>query len=308
MHFLATMLACTKKHGERERQQPCWAAVQVRHEHARYTPRDPQFWDGVPQVFSVIDGKPGTLLWIYGGPILGPLSDHLGPDCPLVSLNLSEEELATLSAPFRMQAIADLFARQIRDRSPHGPYYVSGWSLAAVLAYETAQRLVQQDCQVDLIVLIDPPSLNYHHSSLAQRIVGRLRREFYHLSKLRQMDFRQTRAYLAGRWEWLRVRLLTRRWEAEYKPEQSTPPNSFEKVLWLAFTTYVPSPFQNRVLIIEARERSADPSGKAAAEWTALATNSKAYSIPGDHMTMFHPPNVESLAATIRNAIGSFCG
>ena len=52
----------------------------------------------------------------------------------------------------------DAYLREIKAVQPSDPYYLGGWSMGGVIAYEAAQQLLQQGFQVKSLVLIDSPA------------------------------------------------------------------------------------------------------------------------------------------------------
>jgi len=245
------------------------------------------------------------MFWIGDGQTFRHLSAVLLPDIELVPITLSPHNLASLDPPFRMEEIAALVSPKIRNSGIPGPYLVGGWSLNALVAYETARRLEKDGNKVDLAILLDPPNLGMGPTPPLRKVLHRIRRELFHLSRLRHMTFSEARTYLVGRIDWLKVRMQRRRWAASAPQisghDQAT--RSWEETLWLAATTYLASPWDGHICLLQAKHRSADPSWNPSAEWPRLVINLEASVVPGDHATMFEPPNVTELAASIRASI-----
>ena len=55
----------------------------------------------------------------------------------------------------RLEDAAGECVKLIREIQPQGPYAVIGWCAAGVLAFETAQQLVQMGHEVSFIGIID---------------------------------------------------------------------------------------------------------------------------------------------------------
>jgi arthrofactin-type cyclic lipopeptide synthetase C len=80
------------------------------------------------------------------------LGQHLPGDYPiygLPGLALGEAHLDS------MEGLAARMVGLIRERQPHGPYRVAGWSFGGVLAYEIAMQLLGLDEAVAFLGLID---------------------------------------------------------------------------------------------------------------------------------------------------------
>jgi thioesterase domain-containing protein len=81
------------------------------------------------------------------------LAKSLACDRPVYGLQAAAfagvPELHTISA------MAEAYVSRIRTVQPHGPYYLGGWSLGGIIAYEIAARLRAQQESVALIAIID---------------------------------------------------------------------------------------------------------------------------------------------------------
>jgi pyochelin synthetase len=52
----------------------------------------------------------------------------------------------------------DVYLQEIQSVQPSPPYRLGGWSMGGVIAYEAAQRLIQQGLEVESLILIDSPA------------------------------------------------------------------------------------------------------------------------------------------------------
>ena len=59
-------------------------------------------------------------------------------------------------APRTVEEMAADYRQEIRTIQPEGPYYLGGYSLGGLVAYETAQQLKRQGQDVGLLLLLDP--------------------------------------------------------------------------------------------------------------------------------------------------------
>ncbi|HEU4963605.1 MAG TPA: amino acid adenylation domain-containing protein, partial [Bacilli bacterium] len=92
----------------------------------------------------------------YRGGVLcyAPLAHALGEEVPIyglqaVGFSSDEEPLDDIGA------MAERYLHEIRQRQPHGPYRLAGWSMGGLIAYETAKRLELEGEQVEYLGLID---------------------------------------------------------------------------------------------------------------------------------------------------------
>jgi len=79
-------------------------------------------------------------------------SDQLFYGLQSVGLNGKQEPLTSI------EDMATHYVKALRNVQPKGPYFLGGWSLGGVIAFEMAHQLRQQDCEIALLVLLDSPA------------------------------------------------------------------------------------------------------------------------------------------------------
>ena len=127
------------------------------------------------------------------------LARYLGGDQPVYgfqSQGLSGEQSAFLT---RIEEMATRYVEELVALRPDGPYYLGGYCLGGVLAYEMAQQLQAKGREVGLVVLLETYNFNTVSSSKL-----RSRKSFHTLQKV---WFHAANLGLAGshnRWKFLR--------------------------------------------------------------------------------------------------------
>jgi len=95
-----------------------------------------------------------------GGTVLSyvELARQLGPEQPVYAFQ-SPADGTLLDEVTTMEQMAELYIRMMRTVQPSGPYFLSGWSLGGLVAWEMARQLTDAGEQVELLALIDtyPP-------------------------------------------------------------------------------------------------------------------------------------------------------
>jgi amino acid adenylation domain-containing protein len=81
---------------------------------------------------------------------LGDLARFLGPDQPFYGFQDGPQN------PARIPNLASLYVREMQREQPHGPYFLGGVCLGAVVAYEMGQQLLKQGEEVALLAMIEP--------------------------------------------------------------------------------------------------------------------------------------------------------
>jgi thioesterase domain-containing protein len=100
---------------------------------------------------------------LYGVPPDGdafcylPLSRQLGPSQPVFAFEAPGLEGA--QAPLAsIEALAAHYLADLRAFQPDGPYYISGYCLGGIVAFELARQIREQGEHVALLALIESPS------------------------------------------------------------------------------------------------------------------------------------------------------
>nr|WP_231873860.1 non-ribosomal peptide synthetase [Luteibacter rhizovicinus] len=85
------------------------------------------------------------------------LAQHLDADQPVYAL--AATGLAEGETPYSSMAeLATVYLDAIRQVQPSGPYYLAGWSLGGMIAYEIAHRLLSSGKAVHFVGMIDTSS------------------------------------------------------------------------------------------------------------------------------------------------------
>ncbi|MES1243385.1 MAG: amino acid adenylation domain-containing protein, partial [Acidobacteriota bacterium] len=103
-------------------------------------------------------GTRPPMFWVHpaGGNVLcyAPLSRALGDDFPVYGLQA--QGLDGTLAPFTdIGDMAAHYLSEMEEVAPEGPYYLGGWSLGGVIAFEMARQLRERGREVKLLVMID---------------------------------------------------------------------------------------------------------------------------------------------------------
>ncbi|GAB2668333.1 type I polyketide synthase [Saccharopolyspora gloriosae] len=253
--------------------------------------------------------RPLFLFHPAGGPtsVYQPLVAGLGADQPCFGL----ERLDDLGT---VELKAERYVELIRERQPEGPYRLGGWSFGGCLAYETARRFAALGERVEFVALIDTIlPLPDPGATQAELVLRRYERFAEHVE----------RTYgVALDLPWQEMVELD---EDEQMRRVMTALSSSDigigaGVLHHQYTSYVdariaeryrPKPFDGRVLLYRAQEAETttttlDPRYLRTDEalgWDEIVPGLDVVRVPGNHLSMIDPPNVDVITAHLARVL-----
>ena len=235
------------------------------------------------------------------------IARHLGNTQPVIGLQLFNPAKRPELKHSRLEDVAGEYVKLIREIQPQGPYAVIGWCVGGVLAFETAQQLVQMGHKVSFTGIIDGWAPDY------------IRRRGAVWLKAADFALRCKRAYAeirAGRrsvkslmkpFTWFR-----RAPRADGNPVSSDPElemieqfnSEMFRYLWRLQGAYEPKPFPGRVHIFVSQFRPTGWLADSSLGWGRLVREgAEAVTIEGDHWSIFFEPCAGQAAATIAAAL-----
>ena len=204
------------------------------------------------------------------------LPKYLGEEQPFYAFFHQGEDGRPLPH-VEVKDIASNFIRELKIVRPQGPYMLSGFSFGGLVAYEMAQQLIQNGDDVALLVLMD----TYAPDEFAKV----MRQESKLHYPLKKFILRRVVKWIHAQGKALPMRI--RRFNIIDSYDQAT-------------YRYTPQPYQGPILFIKA----ADSPGPMHMGWKDLAHGGFEQVVsPGDHFTMIHEPNVQTLAKLMGEGI-----
>ncbi len=227
-----------------------------------------------------------------GGNVLqfGFISEQLHPEQPLYCLQPYELDRGALSS---VEEMAEHYLRVVRQFRPHGPYLFAGSSLGGAIVFEMAQRLLEQGEDVPFLGLIDyiGPAIK----------IGVLDQVNETLTLIRTLSWPNRVHYI--------FRRVLRRLGMAAVDQRATRDGAgrAEAALIEASTRamqhYVVRPYLGHVVLFRAAQGSrhscADPQGG----WGGFVAGIEVNDVPGDHISMTHPPQIHGLANAFTAAL-----
>jgi amino acid adenylation domain-containing protein len=233
------------------------------------------------------------------------LSRELGLEQPFYGL----QALPSVSAE-TIEQMASIYIREIRQVQQHGPYFLSGWSMGGLIAFEMARQLKEEGEFVALLALFDtyPPSPNNAINNNGNNRLPVLARFALEMARslgkdvsALQSQFAQLRAEEQKKLildELVQAEVLARdNAEVEFTNMLSVYTRNL-----LAMESYSPAPQDQSIVLFKASE--SDNPEAVAGDWKPLARQGvELHLIPGNHYTILQRPSVSTLADGLRETL-----
>jgi len=188
--------------------------------------------------------------------------------------------------------LAARYSETIRGRQPAGPYFLAGYSLGGVIAYEVARRLRAAGDEVALLALLDTARPGADPKGPA--------RVLHHIGEFAHRAPWTWPAYFRRRW-----RNRRRRHRSERALYRSAGENGLggrlerlaTEVLPQAWQRYAPEPYDGRAVLFRCAEDIALWRHAPDRGWNALVAGGvETQDIPTTHQDLMHEPAVAVLA------------
>jgi amino acid adenylation domain-containing protein len=266
-----------------------------------------------PYVVSIQpDGTKPPLFAIETPMLYRNIATHLGNNQPVIGLQLFNPAKPLEMKYSRLEDTAGECVRLIREIQPQGPYAVIGWCAAGVVAFETAQQLVQMGHEVSFIGILDGWAPDYVRRRggaawlKATDFASRCKRVYVNIR-----DGRKSVMSLMIKPLTLIVKPLNwfrRAPAADINPVSSNPEleaiEQFDKDLWGYLGrlqgAYEPKAFHGRVHSFVSQYRPTGWLADSSLGWGRLATEGvEVVTYEGEHRSIFDEPGAGPAAAII---------
>jgi acyl transferase domain-containing protein/thioesterase domain-containing protein/acyl carrier protein len=265
-------------------------------------------------IVSIRSGGTNTPLFLIhdvGGSVLRyeHLARHFPNDQSMFAIE--SRGLSGLPVDYNVEAMARHYIEQIRERQPHGPYFVVGHSFGGLVTYEIARQLTAQNETMGLVGLLDTYQRNLAEGDAQQqetpKPVGRLSVSQRIMKDVRTLVWGQDRiGYLQERSTFLQAWLMKTVYRAAYKIcgrfgwEMPTFLRDVKEANWIAADNYTPGSYEGKVVLFRCENRIPTDPPDSSRIWQRLVKGEVVVvGVPGDHNSMLREPNVPILAEQI---------
>jgi amino acid adenylation domain-containing protein len=233
------------------------------------------------------------------------LARQLGREQPVYGLQSRGLDPDRKPTP-RVEDMASEYLAELLAVQPDGPYFLGGWSMGGVIAFEMAQQLAAQGKHVGPLLLID----SYIHTGRVKKngwddVSLLLELAEHHGLFLDDVDHTL---------DALRSKSLDE--QLEYLLEKGSGYSQFPldfgilqlrhqfelfKVNVHAAQSYRPAKSEHQVILLQASDAPARQAATALRRWKKVAEVVEAQRLPGDHYSMLTEPNVTLVAEQINS-------
>lgn len=252
------------------------------------------------------DARPFFIVHPAGGTVFcyQTLAEHLGKNRPLYGLQAVG--LDGVRPPHEdAQQMAAHYVSAIRTVQEHGPYLIAGWSLGGNVAFEVGRQLREQGEEVALLAILDsgamPPERDIKEDDFLPLVMDLFPSDDeMSLEELRQMSPEQHLAYFVERARQADVIL------PEFSIETASHVFEVFKGTLRAMWEYRPKPYDGKVVLFRSEDlpESLDIARDPYFGWGVWAQGGvEVYHVPGRHTDMVREPNVQVLAAGLRECL-----
>jgi thioesterase domain-containing protein len=224
------------------------------------------------------------------------LSRYLGGEQPV--FGLQARGIDGLQSPHTSVAeMAASYVEDIRAQFPSGPYRLCGWSTGGIIAFEVACHLQKLGESVELLALFDAGMPAAHDRAfdkddllpmLAMMFPGQSPEE---LAELQQSGFEKQLEYFQRRAELAQL-VVGAAGNAKHVYDV------FQANVQ-AITEHQPSEYSGQLTLFRAANASTPMHRDEFLGWKSRANQISVYEVAGDHVNMFRPPAIQTIASRL---------
>lgn len=264
---------------------------------------DAEAWSPIIEMQPNESGKkPFFLVHPSGGSVhwYTDLAKRLGAELPLFGIQarglVGKQKLHT-----EIESMASYYVDAILAKQPEGPYFLGGWSLGVIIAYEMARQLQALGQQVGLLALFDQGPLVPKEAPIddSEMLVNLFSHYFpLNVDDLRKLDpedrlkqvlKKAKKAKVVPRF----IRLKQFRYYIEVIDVQTQ-----------AWRRYEPKPFPEAVTLFRAENNEDNLVLEPDLSWSQFVQGGiEIIDVPGTHITMLQEPNTQILANRILECV-----
>ncbi len=266
-----------------------------------------------------------------GGTVLNqrPLATRMGEDQPFYGLQAIDLE-TQLGRPATIEDYAAAYIEAMKKVAPRGPYVIGGHSFGGIVSFEIAQQLTRRGDEVAMLFILDSSLPNLDKSALDRlacafafvrglpylpgEALSQIRRDPEQLARA----LRQKLRFVAGKAFGGAAPATQPAAAPQPEPaagslgvrdvvEMSHWPENNRRIAerhWRAVLAYRPEAYPGRITLFRSRFQSPFLGLGNMMGWDRVALGGvDVVRVPGGHLTVLQPPNVDVLARALRERL-----
>lgn len=240
---------------------------------------------------------------------------HLDPDQPV--FGLQAKGLDGVDEPIdTIEGIAAYYNSEILAVDKSGSYALAGFSMGGQLAYEMARQLVEAGKKVSFLGVFDTVSENASdmHIPVLKRYYLRADRIYHQIfwiiGTFLKMPQNKKLEFASAKWKSIKQKITKD--DYKLKPEgvsvgkQSELPKYLHKVHranYIALEKYILPPYPGKLTLFRALDQKFYIKDPVKYGWDEFVREMVILDIPGEHSTIFAPPNDELFAKALQKCL-----
>ncbi len=246
------------------------------------------------------------------------LARHLTPDQPVYGIQ-AQRFNGEYSPHTSVKDMATHYIKEIRSLQPEGPYFLGGFCIGGIIAFEMAQQIHAQGQKVALLALFETYGPEYRKISpnaglipykIYHRAYDFIQRFDYHLNILRLHNTHEKKTYILERVQNLKKKItknLTGWARLDVQESNELIPQDLQKVeksILQAVQDYKPITYMGSITLFQARNKPSEWIHDPYLGWEKLAAGGiVTLEIPGWHTFILMEPGVRVLAKKLRKCL-----
>jgi amino acid adenylation domain-containing protein len=222
------------------------------------------------------------------------LAQYLGADQPFYGIQA--QGLDPAQPPHaRIEEMASLYVKEVRRVQPHGPYFLGGYSMGGMIAFEMAQQILAESKEEATVVLFDTnlPIKDGEGAAKATSTSTALLQVF-------ELPAAERGKYLS-RIATAPVRAIQRRLLVAKLPSLV---KKVRKACLQAEADYAPKAYGGRVILFRSNHKPLGQVIDPRARWSEYATRGlEKYEVQGNHENILLEPQVRSVAKQLKTCL-----
>jgi len=203
-----------------------------------------------------------------------------------------------------MEEIATGYVNEIIAQNPTGPYLIAGYSFGGYIAVEMRKQMVAMGKEVKMLIIFDTDAEKSKYRNWRYLLPRKIKRHLPRLISLLRTAMRQPVKSFKYGIETLSKNIVSK---ALSKRKSGSFYREIAKIkdkLRVALDNYKIEPFDDKVHLYRARTCVHYVDDTECLGWKKYAKEGvDLYDVPGDHLSMLLPPNVEEFAHILQKSI-----